>query len=346
MKTLVFFAGFLFCASAFSIEIPRAIALGSSDFTSKTLGSACYGMDVLAGSLPCNPAFVAKERRSIFQTQFFFGNNISYLSDIARLVDGDADAAMAERLFNQRSSSEMEASIQASFLSENWGLSFVPYRLFYYALIRNSALPTITLFAGQERSATGQIASYAEGNFYWGLQLRGVERKFVLSEFTLTDALAEGGTRHFDSKTQRAIYLEPGLLYSFEDFDWRPQTGLTIKNAGAVDRKYDGLPNSPEWHWASSIRPPLGYGELEFGVDFLFSSNAPELKDIAKFGASYRIGAVQTLASIGDSEYSLGFILQYYRWNGGLSYWRQKFKNLLGESDQMQTVYMEIGYSI
>lgn len=334
----------LMSLQAMALEIPRAIALGSSTFTSRSLSTACYGMDALIEGLPCNPAFTAKERRTQFQTQFFFGNNVSYVRDVTQLLDGTGDEDTVERLFSQKASAEMEANIQASFLRETWGLGYSPYRLFYYSLIRNSALPMITLYAGQEQTLTGQIASYAQDNFYWGLQLRAVDRKFILSEFTLTDALASGGNDNFDTKNQRALYIEPGVLYSFEDKFWQPQFGLTLKNAGLVDTKYDGLSTNSDWHLAGSVRPPVGLGELELGLDLLFNSYIEEAKEVPRVGASYKLGAMQAVASYGTYEYSVGFLLHYDGWNGGLTYWRKKFENLIGEQDQLQTVYLELGF--
>jgi hypothetical protein len=337
---------FFLAQVAFAVEVPRDIALGSSDFTSRTLGNACYGMVTLVSGLPCNPAMAAKERKPRFQADLFFGNNISYVHDVSQLVDGSGDKTTVERLFNQKSSSEMEANIEASYISENWGLSYSPYRLFYYALIRNSSLPTVTLYAGQEQTISAQIASYTQNDFYWGLQLRGVDRKFILSEFTLTDALASGGSHYFDTQTQRAVYLEPGIMYSFDEKEWKPQFGLTIKGVGAVDHKYDELPTSPDYHLSGSIRPPVAYGELEFGLDLLFNSYVTGASDVPRLGTSYTIGAIQALGSYGDKEYSLGFLLHYDNWNGGLTYWRKKFENLVGLQDQLQTVYLEFGFSI
>lgn len=344
MRFLVIAVLFLLTFKAFAIEVPRAIALGNSDFTSRSLSTACFGMDALIEGLPCNPAFTAKERGTQFQTQFFFGNNVSYVRDVSQLLDGTGDLGTVERLFNQKASSEMEANIQASFIRATWGLGYSPYRLFYYSLIRNSALPVITLYAGQEQSVVGQVASFAENNLYWGMQLRAVDRKFLLSEFTLTDALASGGSEYLVSKTQRALYIEPGVLYAFDEKAWKPQVGLTIKNAGLVDTKYDELPTTPDWHLAGSVRPPLALGELELGLDLFFNSYVEEVKEVPRFGASYKLGAMQALASYADREYSVGFLLHYERWNGGLTYWRKKFENLVGEQDQLQTVYVELGF--
>lgn len=344
MRILVWVLFLFLSLRAFALEVPRSLALGSSDFTSRSLSTACYGMEALLEGLPCNPAMTAKERESRFQTQFFLGNNISYVRDISRLVEGRGDVETVERLFNQNSSSEMEARIQASYLRETWGVSYSPYRLFYYSLIRNSALPVITLFAGREQTLAGQVASFAENNFYWGLQLRAVDRRFLLSEFTLTDALADGRSQYFEAKTQRALYLEPGILYAFEDKPWQPQVGLTIKNAGVVDTKYNELPASPDWHLAGSVRPPLGLGELELGLDLLFNSSIEELRDMPRLGMSYKLGAMQALASYASQDYSVGFLLNFDHWNGGLTYWRKNFENRVGERDQLQTVYVEVGF--
>ena len=349
MKKLGFLILFL-TLQARAFEVPRSIALGNSDFTSRTLSYVCFGMDALVEGLPCNPAFAAKERRNHFQAQFFFGNNVSYVHEVSKLLDGTADAGTVEKLFSQKSSAEAEANIQASYLSETWGVQFAPYRLYYYGLIRNAALPVVTLYAGQEQTLSAQIASFAGDNgndhWFWGLQIRGVDRKFILSEFTLTDALASGGSKYFEKQNQRALYLEPGLLYEFAEKPWRPQVGLTIKNAGFVDKKFDEIPANPDWHVAGSVRPPVGYGELELGLNLRFNSYIEEFKDVPHLGLSYKLGAMQGLASYADREYSLGFLLHYENWNGGLTYWRKKYENLLGEKDQLQTVYLELGFII
>lgn len=346
-------------ANANALEVPRSISLGSSDFSSRSLSSACFGMDEMTNGLPCNPAFTAKERETHFQTEFFFGNNVSYLKEVSNLLDGSGDSETVRRLFNQKSSSELEARIEASYLHETWGVAYSPYRVFYYSLIRNSSLPVVTLYAGQEQILTGQLASFANNDFFWGLQLRAVDRKFILSEFTLTDALASGGSRYFETKSQRALYIEPGFLYSFESEPWKPQVGLTVKNAGLVDHKYEELSANPDWHVAGSVKPPVGLGIVEVGLDLLFTSTPSSTstatstsgserdpRDIPRLGVSYQLGALKALGSYGNNEYSAGFLLNYSIWNGGLTYWRKKFQNLVGEQDQLQTIYLEFGFTI
>ena len=190
MKILASLLLFL-SVQAQAIEVPRSIPLGSSDFTHHSLGTVCFAMDSLVDGLPCNPAFTAKERKGQFQTHLFFGNNVSYVQDVKNIMSGQADQRNIDRLFNQTRSSEMEANVEAGYLTEKFGLSFSPYRLSYYSLIRNSSLPVITLYAGEEQVLRTQLASYVNEDYFFGVQLRGVQRRFILSEFTLTDALVE-----------------------------------------------------------------------------------------------------------------------------------------------------------
>jgi hypothetical protein len=95
---------------------------------------------------------------------------------------------------------------------------------------------------------------------------------------------------------------------------------------------------------AGSVRPPLTWGVLELGFELGFNSYLEEVQDIPHLGLAYKLGAMQVLASFAAHEYSLGFLLHYEGWNGGLTYWRKNFENLLGEKDQLQTVYLELGF--
>ena len=347
MKT---FSGLLLLLLAFqvqAIEVPRSIPLGTSDFTHRSLGTTCFAMDAVVDGLPCNPAFAAKERKAQFQTHIFFGNNVSYVHDVNDIMNNQVNENNIEHLFNQTRSSEMEANVEAGFLTEKFGLSFSPYRLSYYSLIRNSALPVITLYAGEEQMIRGQLASFVKDDFYLGLQVRGVQRRFILSEFTLTDALVENSQEDiFRVREQKAIYFEPGLLWAPEDRKWDPQVSIVISQLGAVDKKYTELPASPQGHLGASVKPPVTLGELELGTTLTAQSRFEKWPELIRLGVSYKLGATQYVASGTDNQYSLAFLLHYKGVRGGLTYDFRKFQNLLGEADEVRTVYTQIGFEI
>lgn len=338
---------FLFSLQALAIEVPREIPLGTSDFTHRSLGTTCFAMDAVVDGLPCNPAFTAKERKAQFQTHVFFGNNVSYVHDVNDIMNNQTNQTNIEHLFNQTRSSEMEANVEAGFLNEKFGLSFSPYRLSYYSLIRNTALPVITLYAGEEQIIRTQLASYIQDDFYMGVQLRGVQRRFILSEFTLTDALAENSQDDiFRVREQKAIFFEPGFLWAPEDRQWSPQVSLVMTQLGAVDRKYTELPASPQGHLGVSVKPPVPLGELELGTTFTAQSRYESWTELVRLGGSYKLGATQYVISGTSNQYSLAFLLHYKGVRGGLTYDFRKFQNLLGESDEIRTVYTQIGIEI
>ena len=347
MRSLAFWGVLFLSFMAEAIEVPRSIPLGTSDFTHRSLGTTCFAMDAVVDGLPCNPAFTAKERKAQLQTHIFFGNNVSYVQDVNDIMNKQSDQKNIEHLFNQTRSSEMEANVEAGFLTEKFGLSFSPYRLSYYSLIRNSALPVITLYAGQEQVIRAQLASYVQDDFYFGVQLRGVQRRFILSEFTLTDALAESSQDEiFRVREQKALYFEPGFLWAPEDRLWGPQVSLTLTQLGAVDKKYTELPASPEAHLGTSVKPPVTYGELELGTTFSAQSRYEKWTDLIRLGVSYKLGATQYIASATENQYDLAFLLHYKGVRGGLTYDFRKFINLLGEKDEVRTIYTQIGIEI
>ncbi|MGZ3796832.1 MAG: hypothetical protein ACXVB1_10720, partial [Pseudobdellovibrionaceae bacterium] len=100
----------------------------------------------------------------------------------------------------------------------------------------------------------------------------------------------------------------------------------------------------PDWHLAGSVHPPVGLGILELGLDLDFNSYIEEAQDIPHIGFSYKLGILQILASYANQESSLGFLLHYYGWNLGLTYWNKKFENIFGEKDHLQTLFFELGF--
>lgn len=335
---------FLFSSAGRAAEIPRELSLGSSDFTHRALGSACFAMDASIDGLPCNPAFTAKERRSQFQTHIFFGNNVEYADDAKNLLNEQGDQDTVRRLFNQKRSAEMEANIELGYLREKMGLSVTPYRLSYYSLIRNTSLPVITIYAAQEEIVRGQVASYVSGDFYFGLQVRGVHRKFVASQFTLADAVVEGGREGvMPVQYQRALYFEPGLLWAPEDQPLQPQISLAVTQLGTVDKKYDHLPASPQGHFGASIKPLTEWGVLELGGNVSHKSQYEKWSELVRLASSYRLGITQTSFSFTEDQYDLGLLLSVQALRAGLVYDYKRFENLLGEKDQLHTLYFQLG---
>lgn len=327
-------------------QAPRSLTLGMSEASTHALGGVCFATDVGGEALPCNPAFTAREVPTNFRAQFFFGNNISYLREVSDLLAGDGDQESVRRLFSQSRGAEMEANLEAGYRRPTFGLAFSPYRLTYYSLLRDRSLPVVTLLAAQERTLRMQFAGYAGQDWSWGVQMRGVNRKFIAQEFTLADALTEQGRSLFEPETQNAFYVEPGLLKEWPDEPVRPQVTMAIRNLGAVDRKSEAFPTSPEFHFGGSVQPRVSVGELGVGIDLAFHSQTQQWNEPIKVGSAYQIGVTRYSVSVGRSEHAAGFELLYKNLNGGLTYTSRWIENLLGENEWVRTVYLHCGFSI
>jgi hypothetical protein len=341
-----FFLLLFWAFSAQAIEVPRYMSYGSSSFTTHAIGNTCYAFDIGADVLPCNPAYMAKERKKIFKANGFFGNSVSYAQQVVDLLKGDADQGTVQKLFGQKESSELEANAEAGFLMETFALSYSPARLNYYTLFRNQSLPEMTVFASKEDATKIQIASYIENNFYLGLQLRYVHRQFIANSFFLTDALAENGKDLFQPKEQNLLYVEPSILYSLEDVKYQPEFSFSMVNFGFYDKKYDEYPSSPQFHLSGSAKIDVSYGKLGLGGDFFWDQSVTSTLEPFTLGGYYQFGVLKLLANIAENSNGLGFQVIYENFNLGLTYSYRQLKDELGDSYSYRRVYMQLGIEI
>lgn len=324
-------------------QAPRDLTLGPSGSTARTLGGVCYAMDPGQQALPCNPAFIARDGDDDFKAEFFVGNNIAYLGDVSDLLAGEGDAGSVRRLFSQTRASEMETQFEADYRRPTWGFGFTPYRIVYYSFVRNHALPVVTVLAAQEQAVRGQFGAYMGDDWSWGVQLRAVNRRLISRTFTLTDVLVEDGSRLLEPDRQNAFYFEPGLLKEWTGERWRPQFTVAITQLGAVDRKIEDFPASPELHLGGAVHAPIELGRWELGADVALSSATKQWGDPLRLGTSYEIGMTRLDASVSRSDQTFGFLLRYGWATGGITYNSRWVENWLGRDEWIRTVAFQFG---
>lgn len=326
--------------------IPRELTLGKSDSNFKLLGGVCYTMDAGEEALPCNPAFIARETDSDFRAKFMIGNNVSYLQDVSDLLSGRGDEQTVDRLFSQSRPSEMEAQVEGGYRQPLFGISFSPYRLLYFSVFRNRALPVVTLLAAREQTLRLQFGSYLENDWSWGLQVRGVRREFIGQTFSMADAIVEGGDEVFRRSTQNAFYLEPGLLKEWPGLSWAPQLTFALMELGTVDPKSDVFPASPAFQLGAAVHPPISLGKWEIGVNANVHSEAEEVADVFRLGSSYEVGMTRFAGSAGRSDHALGFQVKFIGFYGGVTYTSRWIENWFGVNEWVRTVFIEFGLSL
>jgi hypothetical protein len=300
--------------------VPSNISSGRNGLAIQALGNTCFSFNVGADTLPCNPAFMAFQQDQNFKANLFGGNNIAHLGDAIALVQGNGQQSNVQNLFSSRNNSEFDASVEGAYLNHNFGLAYEPFRINYFSIFRDPALPQITLFASLENSVRMQLASFTSNDFSVGLQIRYLDRQIIASQFFLTDLMAENGTTLLNSQEQQYYFLEPGVLYAPKNEDWRPQVSFSLINWGLhVDGNAMTDP-IPEAHLGFSVSPTVGWGRWGWAIDSSWNQSNVNAIDAFTLGTYYQMGILKAFGSLSTTSSGLGFSVLYDHFNLGISY--------------------------
>src|SRR5690606_28745000 len=99
-----------------------------------------------------------------------------------------------------------------------------------------------------------------------------------------------------------------------------PKFSAVLTQLGAVDKKYDHVPASPQLQVGGSFQPPVEYGIWELGGNLTFRSQYEKWTDLVRLATSYSLGATQYVASFSEKNYALSFLLKFKAIRGGLTY--------------------------
>lgn len=101
--------------------------------------------------------------------------------------------------------------------------------------------------------------------WHLGLQARAVSRRFILTQFYVTDAVINNGEGLVDTRTQNLLFLEPGVLWTPTWGDWEPHISAAATQTGLRSRKDDEIPDDPEGEVGLSVKVPGLAGRLRLG---------------------------------------------------------------------------------
>lgn len=342
-KIVLFFS--LAVSSALAYEAPSRYLNQPQGFMASGLGRSCFALDVAADSIPCNPAFVAKEKARRFNSNLFWGNSISYLKEATDLSQGTANETTIQNLFTRHEDNELQSQIELGYWHETFSWSVTPARVNYNSTFRNQALPEISLYASLEESAQIQLGSYLSDDWSFGVQLRYVHRRFVASQFFLTDVLLPDGKKWIEPKQQHLVFLEPGLLYAPES-TLNPEFSLLVSNAGNINESYPEIPVVPQLHITTSITPKTNYGRYSLGVDITADKNIQKSSGPVSLGGFLEFGILRLFGHLARQENGIGFGIYNTWWNLGVTYRKEIFDNSLGESIETSKNYIILGIEL
>ena len=311
-KKLLFILIILFLnVESFALVAPRSAALGGRGFVKASLRSACVVMTTVSDGLACHPASLAMLEESQFHSHFYFGSQTSYLDDVTTLLEGKGSKETVENLFTHTDEQSVDSSIEVAYRTSKWAVGLLPMDLTYYSRTRNQALPQMNLLVAQSQSVATQLGTYLGHDTFFGLQLRGVERKFIAKDFSFADVLSEGASKIFDPERQSALYIEPGFIFQPDGQDWRPQYSVMISNLGIVDHKVESFPTNGELNLGASVTAPTEIGKWQIGISSLSHSQTKNFDDTLTLGTAYSIGVTDWLASASKDSTRMGLLLRF-----------------------------------
>ncbi len=325
---------------------PRELILDGPAMASDSLGFTCVAIEDHDRIAPCNPAFVARSHKNQFQGRIYGGGQISYLTEVREITEQKATDESINRLFSKNSSIDMEAGVDLGGRFDNWALSVTPYRFVGYTVLRNPVLPQISLFAAQEQSAKYQFGSYVGDDWSWGLQLRGVNRKFVSQTFTLADVATTPNSELLPVQTQSGFYVEPGVVKEWTEYEWRPTFSAVISQLGVTSRKYYEYPTDPEGILGFSVQPLSEDFDWELGVAARLAPPIKSAAEIWRLGSRLSFGALDLSTSVGASDWSLGFKFTWRTAFVGIQYQNRLIEDLLGQRQNIEVTYFQFGVNI
>lgn len=346
IKRIVSFFFWIVVLKAHAYEVPRHFMSGASGFMSMGFRQSCFSLDIPSDTLPCNPAFIAKEKERRFNANVYLGNNVSYLKEATDLSQGHANEDSIQTIFKRHEDNQLQTQIELGHVQETFGWAVTPMQVNYSTTFRNQALPEISLYASLEESARIQFGSYLSDDWSFGVQLRYLQRRFVASRFFLLEALLPSGKYLFEPRRQSLFFVEPALLYAPKGNSANPEFTLMIANAGWVNQNYAELPVTPEYHFTSSVNPELSYGRFSLGLDLNLNKNMRTGQFPVTLGSFYEYGILRLFGSIGRDENAVGMGVFNAWWNMGVAHRNDSYEDAVGSMYTLNRTYLFIGIEI
>lgn len=351
-RKLILTLAFFFLVLSLNVKAELAFSRNARTFETqhsslvvKGLAHACLSVTFNPDGLPCNPALTPLNKKPSLGAEILLSNGVSTLKNVRSLVNGNINEELIETLFSSGQIMQIESNIDINFVSKYINSQYTPLSVKGFSVVRNEANPDIDLYAIEEESFTFQSGYEFFEDFFAGLQVRTVNRKFIRQRFKLIALGTQDGKDLLKPKEQGAIYVEPGVTW-FLGSEWKPRVSLFVTNMGHVSEKYEELKTPVEGQFGFGIAPPVSWGEWEMSLEYR-SMNYEETDVVQRLhlGSIYKFGAMFLTGGIDKNGISGGVFYYLDKINAGVIYSTTKY---ISESDDYfaQTVYLQLGWQI
>ncbi len=324
----------------------RTFFQGYSSLLEKSLAHSCLGLTDIADSLPCNPATVPLITKSDLSAEGLVSNGYQAVKSTRSLLSGDITQESVDTLFKGSSQIQIEGNSDVHFKSPHLTGRYVPLSIKGLSVVRNIANPEAQIQAIQESGFKFQSGYKWSKNFYFGLQVQFLERKYINKQFLLVELATAAGKNLLIPQKQSVTTFEPGLYYKFSNTFLKPAISLLIANGGFY-QPFDKEINLPtEAQFGFAISPPIYWGEFNLTLDYkTLSVEDKELSDKIHSGFLYKFGSLNLAGGLNTHGASSGVFYSIEKINAGILYSTSR-TSLEKEDIYSQTVYIQVGWQI
>lgn len=276
-----------------SLTVPQAV-----------LGRSCYSLEASYLDLDCNPAFLASEKKHLFRINLIGNDQLNVLNQYRLKIEDKNVVGVADSLLGQNTPLVGKAAASIWYQNDWWAVGYVPFRAGVAYLTTNSAFPQISVLAYKESEIFGKVGLYSSGDkhFQLGLQTRYVSRDYVYQQFDALDAFVDSSIVNIQH--QSVLYLEPGLVYSWDD-EWNPKIAWSLSNVPVIQSgtPVPGLITS-DIGFSSDI---AGWREMRSTIHLAVGSEYQDLFHRFSWSSIYHIDKIASASiTFGIDQISLG----------------------------------------
>lgn len=306
------------------------------------LGPVCYSLPASHLNLDCNPAFLAREEKRELRLGATANDRIGEVNDYREKLGASDTEGIINKVLSQHDALVARATSGAWYQHDWWAMGYVPFRGGFASDVRNPAYPTVlaSIFKESEIFAKAGFLAPSDPNLEVGAQLRYVDRQFFHQQFDFLDVY--GNPKELQIQGQKALYLEPGVSYSF-DMAWSSAISATLTQ-GAVYQ--DGYQNRfmPMLDIGFATTPAFLGRHLRTSTHYTDNPDIPDLFSRFRWGAIYEFDDLAAISlSLGKGLAGIGVTGHIDSVVVGLGWKTEEISPDQWQSTQVSTLMFEIG---
>lgn len=273
----------------------RSVMGQSSSLLIKGMGGACLAMENLVDSMPCNPAFVSKEKNPRLLGNLMISNGYDNLDKVRILLNQKPGLDSARSLLQGKQPLDIEFQSGVTFFSNKLnGMYQIGHSQLYSNMV-GDVNPNIQLMTYSGENLVLQWGNEFQPNIFFGLTGRYSNIKFINKSFQLFDVATEEGKNLLDPVTRSFVSFDTGFGYKTSNFTF----SYLIR--GFSEPQIEALGLGEPDHQVGLVYTPMNdidAGKIDLLLDFK--------KKLVNAGIKYEYGVMSLVGGLNDYGSSAG----------------------------------------